>query len=82
MHRGLLDSVVDTVVQGEVSSPRRTELLSLAVAPVAALGFWASVALPATYIPLFLTGVVDAAFAAHLLALHAFAVVVGHSHGQ
>lgn len=82
MHRGLLDDVVATVLRGEAPSNRLPDLLSLAVVPVVAMGFWASVALPVTYIPLFLAGVVDAALAAQLLVLHALAVVVGHSHGR
>lgn len=81
MYRGLLDGVVGVVQQGG-SSGRLHGVLSLAVTPLAALGFWASVGLPLAYIPLFLAGVVDGAVAGQLLALHALAVVVGHSYGR
>lgn len=83
MHRGLLDDAFSAVKRtNDSAADTHVALPTLLLGPVAALGFWASIALPASYIPLFLSGVIDGAVTAQLVALHVVAVLAGHPYGR
>lgn len=59
--------------------------LVLQSGPLAAVGFWTGIALPFLYIPLLLVGPHGAAettIAFALIAVHAVALFVGHTHRQ
>jgi hypothetical protein len=58
---------------------------ALLTGPLAAVGFWSGIALPFLYVPLLLVGPqggAEQSIAFALIAVHAVALFVGHSHRQ
>ncbi|WP_227353668.1 hypothetical protein [Haladaptatus salinisoli] len=80
------DSVVERVVDGrrKLTALRARYSEHSLTTPIQFVGFWAAVALPFLYVPLFLNGLAGAeltVFSA-LLACNVLALFVGHSYGR